>query len=139
MNTVSISSPQEFVRFTAVARHDHDHDREYLNAVVQEFFERLSPKELRTWVPGYHIEVKFPARGTVVILRTAAGRKCPKSFPTASPSIPNQRFPTTRWTIRTFWSNHRRSEPDVADSDFFFFEPPAPALRKIKQGFSRPR
>jgi hypothetical protein len=56
----------EFKLFAGVTHHDHD--QEYLNGMVQEFFERLSSRELRTWMPGYRIEVKLPIRGTTAIL-----------------------------------------------------------------------
>jgi hypothetical protein len=85
---------QEFKRFAGVTHHDHD--QAYLNGMVQEFFERLSSKELRTWVGGYRIEVKLPVRGTVVNLngrRRDAYRKLPDGLRIEFPIDPRSTIP----------------------------------------------
>jgi hypothetical protein len=84
---------REFKSFARITHHNHD--MEYLDGMVQEFFEQIGAKELRTWMPDYHIEIKLPVRRTRVIVngRRVSAQQLPDGFRVEFPVDPRSTIP----------------------------------------------
>ncbi len=84
---------REFKSFARITHHNHD--IEYLDGMVQEFFNQIGTKELRTWMPEYHIEVKLPVRRTRVVVngRRASAQQLPDGFRVEFPVDPRSTIP----------------------------------------------
>jgi hypothetical protein len=83
----------EFKRFARITNHDHDH--EYLKGLTQAFFERINAEELRCWMQGYSVEVKFASRGTRVVVngRRSKAQTLPDGIRVEFPMDPQSTIP----------------------------------------------
>lgn len=84
---------REFKSFARIT--DHNHDVGYLDGMVQEFFDRIGGKELRTWMPDYRIEVKLPVRRTRVVVngRRVSAQQLPDGYRVEFPVDPRSTIP----------------------------------------------
>jgi hypothetical protein len=69
---------EEFKRFAGID--GHEHDREYIERFVPEFYSWASAKELRCWTSSYLIQVKLPGRGAKVVLNGHTRQELPNGI-----------------------------------------------------------
>jgi hypothetical protein len=84
----------EYERFVGV-NHHHDANQRSVRYLIQHFFDKLSARELRRWLPGYCVEVKMSSATTRVIVngRCSQARSLQNETRIEFPVDPESRIP----------------------------------------------